>query len=107
MSCPKIVAGLFGFLFLLALLAVPVTTTTSSDRVEKGTQIVVRTTYPRRATMFLPRYLSMKSNPGQGRAIRVRSTEWTATMAIVLVLGIFDYAAFCRLMRRRRPRSED
>jgi len=52
--------------------------------------------------MFLPRYLAAKGRPGDAGDVRVRSTQWVGTMAIVLVLGVFDYVVICRLLRRRR-----
>jgi hypothetical protein len=101
--CAKVVAAVFGTLFLIALLAVPVTTTTSRLRQDQGSNIVTRTTYPRKATVFLPQYLSMRARPRQGRTVEIRAAQWTATMGIVAVLGLFDYFVFCRVLRRRRP----
>lgn len=105
--CAKAVAAVFGSLFAIALLSVPVTTTTSSDRVEPGSNVIVRTTWPRKARMFLPDYLSKRARPPEGtavRAVRLRSAQWVATMAIVAVLGVFDHLVFCRwLLRRREP----
>jgi hypothetical protein len=58
--------------------------------------------------MFLPRYLAVKGRPGDAGDVRVRSTQWVGTMAIVLVLGVFDYVVICRLLwRRRRPKAAD
>jgi len=104
--CGRIVAAVFGTIFLIALLSVPVTTTTSRTRQDEGSHIVVRTTYPVDGTMSLLRVLSLRGRPRPGTAVRVRSTQWVATMAIVLVLGLFDYAALCRLLRLGR-RKED
>jgi hypothetical protein len=105
--CAKIVAGVFGTLFLIALLAVPVTTTTSRVRQDPGSNMVTRTTYPRKGTMFLPQVLSAGARRDGSGTVRVRSTQWIATMAIVFVLGWFDYGVFCRLLRRpRRPDEE-
>jgi hypothetical protein len=102
--CARIVAAIFGVLFLIALLAVPVTTSTSRVRQDPSSNIVTRTTYPRKAMMFLPQVLSAGAHRAEGRTVRVRSTQWVATMAIVAVLGLFDYGVFCRLLRRpRRP----
>lgn len=102
--CAKTVAALFGYLFLMAFLFVPCTTTTSSLRTDPYSQVVIRTTHPRNSYVFLPHYLSMKSHPREGRAVRARSSQWAAFMMIVTVLGLFDYAIFCRLLRRtRRP----
>lgn len=105
-SCVKIVFAVFGSIFLIILLSVPVTTTSSKLRQDTNTNIVIRTTYPRNSTMFLPQYLSMRAHPREGRTVRVRSTQWAATMLIVIVLGIFDYAVFCRLLRRK-PRTPE
>jgi hypothetical protein len=105
--CAKAVLAVFGSFFLIALLSVPVTTTTSRIRQDEGSNIVVRTTYPRNSTMFLPRYLALRTKPPEGTTIRARSTQWIATMAIVLVLGILDHFVFCRLLRRRpQPGAE-
>jgi hypothetical protein len=105
--CAKIVAAVFGTLFLIAFLAVPVTTTTSRVRQDPGSNMVTRTTYPRKATMFLPRVLSARARRGEDREVHVRTTQWVATMAIIAVLGLFDYGVFCRLLRRpRRPDDE-
>jgi hypothetical protein len=98
--------AIFTSIFLIALLSAPVTTTTSKLRQDPDSNIVIRTTYPRNSTMFLPRYLSMRAHPREGRTVRTRSTQWIATMAIVLILGIFDDALFCRMLRRRRPGPE-
>jgi hypothetical protein len=46
----------------------------------------------------------MKSHPREAMTIRVRYFQWSAMMGLVVVLGLFDYAVFCRLLRRtRRP----
>ena len=100
--CAKFVIALFGSLFLLAFLFVPCTTTTSSLRTDPYSKVVIRTTHPRNSYVFLPQYLSMKSHPGEGRTFRARSFQWSAAMIIVVVLGLFDYAVFCRLLRRTR-----
>jgi hypothetical protein len=98
------VVALFGFLFLPALLFVPCTTTTSSLRTDPCSQVVIRTTYPRNSHVFLPQYLAMRSHSKEGRTVRVRYFQWSAMMGLVVVLGLFDYAVFCRLLRRtRRP----
>ena len=106
--CAKVVAAVFGTMLLVAFLAVPVTTTTSRLRQDQGSNIVTRTTYPRKATMILPQYLSTRAHPRQGRTVELRATQWTATMGIIAVLGIFDYLVFCRLLRKpRRPEEQD
>jgi hypothetical protein len=105
--CTKIVVAVFGSVFLIALLSVPVTTTTSRTRQEEGSNLVVRTTYPRETSMFLPRYLSTRAHPPAGTTVRLRPTPWVATTAIVLVLGLVDYVFFCRLLCRGRRRAQD
>ncbi len=107
--CAKAVLAVFGSFFLIALLSVPVTTTTSRTRQDEGSNLVVRTTYPRETAMFLPQYLSMRARPPAGTTVRLRPTPWVATMAIVVVLGLVDYVFFCRLLcwgRRRAQESE-
>jgi hypothetical protein len=104
--CAKFVLGAFGSLFLTAFLFVPCTTYTSSLRTDPHSQVVIRTTHPRNSYIFLPRVLSMRTDRGEGRAVRVRSLQWSAFMIIVAVLGIFDYAVFCRLMRRSRRTAD-
>jgi hypothetical protein len=100
--CAKAVLAFFGSLFLIALLAVPVTTRTSQLRRDPSSSVVFKTTYPRKATMFLPSYLAARSHSKDAAAVRVRSAQWIGTMAIIAVLGVFDYVVFCRLLRRRR-----
>ena len=102
--CAKFVIALFGSLFLPALLFVPCTTTTASLRTDPYSKVVIRTTHPRNSHIFLPQYLSMRSHPEEGRTVRARSFHWAVFMILVAVLGLFDYAVFCRLLRRmRRP----
>ena len=104
--CAKFVIALFGGLFLLALLFVPCTTMTSSLRTDPTSKVVIRTTHPQNSQIFLPQYLSLRAHPKEGRTVRARSFQWSAFMIIVTVLGLFDYAVFCRLLRRtRRPDS--
>jgi len=100
--CAKLFLMVFGFLFLIALLSVPVTTKTSQLRQDPESHIVFKTTYPRNSTMFLPHYMSARARSSVGTDIHVRSAQWIGTMAIVAVLGVFDYVVFCRLMRRKR-----
>jgi len=104
--CARFVLALFGSLFLLAFLFVPCTTTTSSLRADPHSQVVIRTTHPRNSYLFLPQYLSMRSHPKEGRTVRTRSFQWSAFMILVAVLGLFDYAVFCRLLRRTRRPAE-
>lgn len=105
--CAKAVLAVFGSFFLIALLSVPVTTTTSRIRQDEGSLLVVRTTYPREASMFLPRYLSMRAHPPAGTTVRLRPMPWVATMVIVLVLGLVDYVFFCRLLGWGRRQEQD
>jgi hypothetical protein len=105
--CARIVAAVFGTIFLIALLAVPVTTSTSRLRQDPNSNIVTRTTYPRKATMFLPRYLSKRAHPDKGGAVELRPVQWAGTMGIVAILGLFDYFVFCRALRRPRRPEED
>ena len=104
--CAKFVIALFGGLFLLAFLFVPCTTTTSSLRTDPYSKVVIRTTRPRNSRIFLPQYLFMSFHPQEGRTVRARSFQWSAFMIIVVVLGLFDYAVFCRLLRRTRKKPE-
>jgi len=104
--CAKVVAAVFGSLFLIILLSVPVTTTTSRTRQDQGSNLVVRTSYPRKGTMFLPTYLAARSRAGEGKIVRARTTEWVVPLAIVLALGVFDYFVFCRLLWRKRPQKD-
>lgn len=57
--------------------------------------------------MFLPSYLAARSHSKNAAAVKVRSAQWIGTMAIVAVLGLFDYAVFCRLLRKRRTGPSD
>jgi hypothetical protein len=98
--CARFVLGVFGPLFLAALFFVPCTTTTSSFRTDPHSQVVIRTTHPRNSYILLPQYVSMKAHPEEGRTVRARSLQWSAFMIIIAVLGLFDYAVFCRLLRR-------
>ena len=106
--CAKAVLALFGSLFLIALLAVPVTTRTARIRQDPSSSIVFKTTYPRKARMFLPRYLSAMAHSKESEAPRLRSAQWLATLAIIAALGAFDYVLICLvLMPRRRSRGGD
>jgi hypothetical protein len=105
--CAKAVLALFGSLFLIAFLAVPVTTRTSRLRQDPSSNIVFKTTYPRNTRMFLPSYLAVKDHSKDGTAVRVRSAQWIGTMAIIALLGVFDYVVFCRLWKRRRRGPEE
>jgi len=105
--CAKAVLAVFGSFFLIALLSVPVTTTTSRTRQDEGSNLVVRTTYPRETSMFLPQYLSMRAHPPAGTTVRLRPTPWVVMMVIVVVLGLVDYVFFCRLLCWGRRRAQD
>lgn len=103
--CARIVLAVFGFLFLIALLSVPVTTKTSQLRQDPNSNVVFKTTYPRNSTMFLPHYVSARARSTDNGDLRVRSAQWIGTMAIVVILGLFDHAVFCRLLKRTRRRE--
>ena len=105
--CAKIVWTVFGSLFLIALLSVPVTTKISRLRQDPDSNIVYKTTYPRNSRMFLPHYLSARAHAAGHGGLRVRTAQWIGTMTIIAVLGIFDDVVFCRLWRRRRRRNVD
>jgi hypothetical protein len=94
-----------GILLLIALLAVPVTTTSVRLRRDPDSSVIFRMTYPRNTTMFLPSLLSMKARSGENGGIRVRSAQWIGTMAIILALGMIDYFVFCGLHQRQRRRD--
>ena len=54
--------------------------------------------------MFLPSYLAARADSGDAAGdVRVRSAQWIGTMAIIAVLGVFDYVVFCRLLRSAGP----
>lgn len=105
--CAKLVLGVFGSLFLITLLSVPVTTSSSKTRQDQGSLLVVRTTYPRKGRMFLPTYLTMGNEARRARGVRVRTTQWIVPMAIMLVLGVVDYFIICRLLWRPRQDGPD
>ena len=105
--CAKVVGAVFGSLFLITLLSVPVTTKTSQLRQGPDSHIVFKTTYPRNSSMFLPHYLSMRVRSSDNGGVRVRSTQWIGTMSVIAFLGVFDYFVFCRLWRRRRRVLEE
>jgi len=104
--CAKFMLALFGSMFLIALLNVPVTTTTSSLRSDPKSLVVFRTTHPRKAHLFLPQYLSQKAHPREGTTVRARTSQWVGFMAIVALLGLFDYGVFCRLLMKPHRRAE-
>lgn len=98
----KAMLAVFGGLFLIALLSVPVTTRTSTFRRDPGSNVIIKTTYPRQERMFLPRYLSVRAKGPGAEAVRLRSAQWLTTLAVILVLGIFDYVLVDRVLLRRR-----
>ena len=103
--CARIVLAVFGLLFLIALLSVPVTTSEVGFRQDKGSLLIFRSTYPKNSTMFLPAYLAAKAH-AKGGEIRLRSAQWFGTMAIVLILGVFDNLVLCRIWQRSRRRKD-
>lgn len=105
--CAKLVLAVFGSLFLITLLSVPVTTTSSRTRQDQGSLLVVRTTYPRKGRMFLPAYLTMGREARLARGVSVRTTQWVVPLAIMFVLGVVDYFIICRLLWRPRPEGFD
>jgi hypothetical protein len=98
--CGKLVLAFFGVLFLIALLSVPVTTRTSRLRQDPASLVIFKTTYPRNARMFLPRYLAVAADPKRTPEVRLRAAEWLGTMVIIAALGLFDFAVVCRLLRK-------
>jgi len=84
--CAKFVLGLFGYLFLMALLFVPCTTTTSSLRTDPHSQVVIRTTHP--GILHLPAPIPVDEIPSPRReTVRARLFQWSAFMVIIAVLG--------------------
>ncbi len=99
-KCTRAVVALFGWLFLMALFFVPVTTVETRMELRIGDGVYVRKTIPRNSYMFLPSYLKAVSQPKN--AITPRSTQWYSFMGIVAIVGFIDYFLFCRFLRRRR-----
>ncbi len=98
----KAMLAVFGGLFLIALLSVPVTTRTSTFRRDPGSNVIIKTTYPRKERMFLPRYLSVRAKGPGAEAVRLRSAQWLTTLAVIAFLGIFDYIFVGRVLLRSR-----
>lgn len=98
----KAILAVFGGLFLIALLSVPVTTRTSTFRQDPGSNVIIKMTFPRKETMFLPRYLSVRAKGPGAEAVRLRSAQWLATLAIIVILGLFDYVLVGRVLLRSR-----
>jgi hypothetical protein len=103
--CVRITAGIFGFLFLLAVLFVPCTKTVTTVRPDPSGYYETKTTVHRSATLFLPEYLAQRSRPGP-EIIRTKSLQWTAAMAVVVILGVFDTALVCLLFRKKRRTAD-
>lgn len=97
----KAFLAFFGGLFLIALLSVPVTTRTSTFRRDPGSNVIIKTTYPRKERMFLPRYLGRGRGPGAD-AVRLRSAQWLTTLAVIALLGILDFVLVGRVLSRPR-----
>jgi hypothetical protein len=98
--CTKAVAGIFGALFLVALLFVPCTSTRATIRLDPYSHVYIRTTIPTHSYIFLPQYLALKSRLPDHGGITRRSGQWIASMLVVIVLGIMDYLVFCRFLSR-------
>lgn len=105
--CAKLVGAVFGALFLITLLAVPVTMSVSRTRQDQGSNLIIRTSFPRKATLFLPAYLAMGREARLARGVHIRTTQWVVPMGIMLVLGVFDYFVVCRLLWRPRPEEPE
>jgi hypothetical protein len=105
--CVRITSGIFGFLFLLAVLFVPCTKTVTTVRPDPSGYFETKTTVHTSAYLFLPEYLARRSRSGQGpEAIRTKSLQWTAAMAVVVILGVFDTALVCLLFRKKRRTAD-
>jgi len=104
--CSKTVAGIFGTFVLAALVFVPCTLTRSSDTLDRTRGVFIKKSFPERAYLFLPRYLSLKTRPRPGLSVRAHPGRWAGGPALFAVLGILDYAAFCRRRRGRASASD-
>ena len=104
--CTKTVAGIFGTFVLAAMLLVPCTVTRSTDTLDAERRIYIRKSLPERAYLFLPRYLSLKTRPRPGLEVRAHPRRWAGGAVLFALLGIADYAAFCRRRRDRRDRAQ-
>jgi hypothetical protein len=106
--CVRITSGIFGFLFLLAVLFVPCTKTVTTVRPDPSGYFETKTTIRRSATLFLPEYLSRRSRSGRGpETIRMKSLQWTSVMAAVVTLGVLDTALVCLLFRRKKRTADN
>jgi hypothetical protein len=104
--CTKVVVGLFGGLFLMALIYVPCTTTTTTLKLDPYSRVYLRTTIPKNSYVLLPRYILQKSRAQDRDKIHARSFQWVAFMVLIAVLGTFDYVVFCRYFGRRRRQAD-
>jgi hypothetical protein len=106
--CVRLTAGVFGFLLLLAVLFVPCTKSVTRVRPDPSGTFVTKTTTHRGAYLFLPGYLARKSRSGPGdETVRVKTLQWTAVIAGVALLGVFDTVLVCWLFRKRRNKDDD
>jgi hypothetical protein len=110
-GCTRVVAGVFGSLFAMAVLIIPCSRTISKTRPDPSGRLVYKTTVSKNTYLFLPQYLSARARTASGSDIvRLKSRQWLAAMAIVAFLGILDYLLFCRLLggnRRKRNSQKD
>jgi hypothetical protein len=103
--CAKAVVGIFGCLFLMALIFVPCTTTTTTLRLDPYSRVYLRTTIPKNSYVLLPQYIFQKARAQDREKIHARSFEWAAFMVLIAVLGAFDYLVVCRFFRRSGRRA--
>lgn len=104
--CAKVVIGVFGCLFLMAVIFVPCTTTTTTLRLDPYSRVYLRTTIPKNSYVLLPHYILQKSRVQDREKIHARSFEWAAFMILIAVLGTFDYLVVCRYFRRTGRRAD-
>ncbi|MGA2531602.1 MAG: hypothetical protein ABSG19_01055 [Candidatus Aminicenantales bacterium] len=104
--CTKAVVGLFGCLFLMALIFVPCTTTTTTLRLDPYSRVYLRTTIPKNSYVLLPQYILRRSSTQDRENIHARSFQWAAFMVLIAVLGTFDYLVICRYFRRAGRRAD-
>jgi hypothetical protein len=100
-GCTKAVAGVFGGLFVMAVLIVPCSRTISNEKPDPSGRLVYKTTISKSTYLFLPQYLSARARTeGGSEIVRLKSRQWLAVMTIVAFLGILDYLLFCRILGR-------
>jgi hypothetical protein len=104
--CAKSVVGIFGCLFLMAMIFVPCTTTTTTLRLDPYSRVYLRTTIPKNSYVLLPQYILQKSRVQDREKIHARSFEWAAFMVLIAVLGAFDYLVICRYFGRAGRRAD-